>query len=137
MKKVDNSSDDSEPPATIKMPAPLDILQRQKAYSERLTACLRANGVLQGDEEATVTFDETGRITSIDLDGMSAEHAETFARSLTTLKLHDPEKPEKSDRIKTATFGGLSPVEFLDRERKQRDKPSKSKTPSGPSTRVK
>lgn len=125
--------DDDEPPAIIKMPAPLDPLQRQKAYSEGLTASLRANGILQGDEEATVTFDERGRITSIDLDGMSAQHAENLVRSLTTLKLHGSEPGS----IESATLEGLSPVEYLDRERKRRDEPSKSKTPSGPSTRIK
>jgi hypothetical protein len=128
MPPVDDPSDDSEPPATIKMP---DLLQRQKAYSEGLTACLRANGMLQVDEEATVTFDETGRITAIELDGMSAEHAENFVRNLTALKVHDPEKPEL---IESATFGGLSPVEYLDRERKQREKPNK---PRGESSSTK
>jgi len=134
MTNVENCPDESETPATIKMPAPLDLLQRQKAYSEGLTASLRANGVLQGDDEARVTFDETGRITAIELDSLSAQQAENFVRKLTALKVHDPEKPEL---IESATFAGLSPVEYLDRERKQRDKPSKSKTPSGPSTRVK
>ena len=113
-----------------------DLSQRQKAESEELTASLRAKGILQGDEKATLIFNERGDVTGVDLDGMSDRHAENFARYMTALKVHDAEKPEKRGHIEEATIDDLSPVDWLDRQRERQDKAKKPRSnPDTPKAR--
>ena len=132
MSSIDDLSDDPDSPATIKMPAPPDLVQRQKAASEEITAGLRAAGFLPENETATVICDENGRITCIEFSAVSYDHAMSLARNLAAPKVHDPEKRAKPPALDKGTFEGLSPLELLDRERERDDKARKPR--GGPAT---
>ena len=127
---------ESEHPATIKMPTPPDLSQRQKAASEEITAGLRAAGFLPENGTATVISDEHGRITSIEFSEVTYDHAMNFARRLTAPRVHDPEKPGNPPASEKATFEGLSPFGLLDREREKTDKARKPRiSPATPKAR--
>jgi hypothetical protein len=130
MKPVGNFSDESEPPATIKMPAPLDPVQKQIAGLESLVAQGRESG-LPDHVQFTFTPNDVGGI-DVEITGSTTQELEGIARML-TVKLHNP---DKTSLFESASIGDKSPADWLDSERKRRDKSDKSKPRPGSSAHV-
>jgi hypothetical protein len=110
------------------MPAPLSQKQRQIADLEALVAQGRKAG-LPDDVKFIFTHNEAGDLV-VEMSGPnSAPIVEAVTRSL-IVKVHDPDKPSN---LKAALVDGKPLVDWLDSERKRRDKPKKSRTDPPPS----